>query len=188
MMFQRAVAPGIEMRQFRREDAEPAFAVVDRHRDYLRRWLPWVDGTRSAEDVLQFIGRTLDEFETNRNPQAGIWVDGVLSGSMGCHPIDWAHRNSSIGYWIRPDLQGRGIVTQCCEVMLDHLFKELGLHRVEIRCGTGNTRSCAVPARLGFTREGVAREAEWVSDRWIDLVIWSMLQEEWEMRRKPQAK
>jgi ribosomal-protein-serine acetyltransferase len=72
--------------------------------------------------------------------------------------------------------------------MLDHLIKELGLHRVEIRCGTGNTRSCAVPARLGFTREGVAREAEWVSDRWIDLVIWSMLQEEWEMRRKPQAK
>jgi len=63
--------------------------------------------------------------------------------------------------------------------MLDYLFEELGLHRVEIRCGTGNTRSCAIPERLGFTREGLLREAEWVNDRWLDLLVWGMLEVEW---------
>jgi ribosomal-protein-serine acetyltransferase len=53
---------------------------------------------------------------------------------------------------------------------------------VEIRCGTGNRKSCAIPERLGFQREGVAREADWVSGRWVDLVIWSMLEDEWKKR------
>jgi ribosomal-protein-serine acetyltransferase len=67
--------------------------------------------------------------------------------------------------------------------MLEYLFDALELHRVEIRCGTGNTSSCAIPARLGFVQEGVARESQLVSGRWIDLSIWSMLREEWRSRR-----
>ena len=63
--------------------------------------------------------------------------------------------------------------------MLDYLFNELRLERMEIRCATGNTRSCAIPERLGFTREGVLRHGEWVNDRWVDLVVWGMLQEDW---------
>jgi hypothetical protein len=39
------------------------------------------------------------------------------------------------------------------------------------RCGTGNHKSCAIPERLGFHREGMAKEAEWVNDRWVDLVV-----------------
>ena len=61
--------------------------------------------------------------------------------------------------------------------------EELGLHRVEIRCGTGNLRSCAIPRRLGFTSEGVAREAEWVNDSWVDLFVWWMLEADWRRPR-----
>jgi ribosomal-protein-serine acetyltransferase len=63
--------------------------------------------------------------------------------------------------------------------MLDYLFGELKLHRAEIRCGRGNGRSCAIPERLGFQREGITREAEWVNDRWVDMVVWGMLEREW---------
>ena len=54
------------------------------------------------------------------------------------------------------------------------------MHRVEIRCATGNTRSCAIPARLGFTREGVLREAEIVGGRFLDLVVWSLLEQDYQ--------
>jgi ribosomal-protein-serine acetyltransferase len=178
-MFNRTAAPGIEMRQFRMEDAEPTFALVNRHRAYLREWLPWVDHTYSSADVREFITRATDQWEANQGPQTAIWMDGSICGSFGCHPIDWPNHNTSIGYWIVPELQGKGIVTRCAVSMLQYLFEDLGLHRVEIRCGTGNTRSCAIPKRLGFQREGVAREAERVGDRWVDLVIWSMLAKEW---------
>ena len=119
------------------------------------------------------------KFEISRAPDAGIWIDGVFSGSIGSHSIDWANRSTSIGYWIDSAQQARGIMTRCCASLLDYLFDDLLLHRVEIRCGTGNTRSCAIPQRLGFMREGVLREAEWVNGRWVDLVVWSMLEDAW---------
>jgi ribosomal-protein-serine acetyltransferase len=182
-MFRLAVAPGIEIRLFQMRDAEAVFAVVDRNREYLRQWLPWVDHTHSAEDVRQFIARVLAQFAADQGPQAGIWIEGDYRGSVGCHPVDWANRSCSIGYWIEAAQQGKGVITRCCATLLDYLFDEMGLHRVEIRCGAGNTRSCAIPERLGFTREGVARQGEWVNDRWVDLVVWGMLEEEWRARR-----
>jgi len=181
-MFRRDVAPGIEIRQFEMSDAEELFACVERNREYLWQWMPWVDSTRSVDDVREFISRAEAQLEANQGPQNVIWMSGELIGSIGCHPIDWFHRNCSIGYWIDAARQGRGVVTSCCRTLLDYLFCEIGLHRVEIRCGTGNTRSCSIPERLGFTREGVARDAEWVGGRWVDLVVWSMLEGEWSSR------
>jgi len=186
-MFSRKVAPGIEFRLFDVKDAEPVFAVVERNRAYLRQWLPWVDVTSSPEDLRNFIVKVRDQFETGRGPQCGIWIDGALAGSIGCHPIDWPNCNCSIGYWIEQRFQGKGIMTRCCSSMLDYLFDDLGLHRVTIQCGVQNTRSCAIPERLGFTREGLTRDGEWVNDRWLNLVCWGMLETEWRARRSTQA-
>ena len=182
-MFRLTVGPGIEIRQFAGADAATVFAVVERNRPYLRQWLPWVDRTNSAEDVGEFITHAGAQYDAGYGPNAGIWIDGSLSGSIGTHPIDWANRNCSIGYWIEATQQGKGIVTRCCAALLNYLFDDLSLHRVEIRCGVGNTRSCAVPQRLEFTREAVVREAEWVNDHWVDLVVWSMLEAEWRKLR-----
>lgn len=185
-MFSRRVAPGIDIRLFELKDAEAVFAVVERNRAYLRQWLPWVDFTSSAENIRNFIVRVREQFETGRGPQAGIWIEGEFAGSVGCHPIDWPNKNCSIGYWIEERYQGKGIMTRCCVTLIDYLFRDLGLHRVTIQCGTGNSRSCAIPERLGFTREGVTRQGEWVNDRWVDLVVWGMLEHEW--RARPAAR
>jgi ribosomal-protein-serine acetyltransferase len=185
-MFRRAVADGLELRQFEFRDAEILFTMVDRDRAYLRQWLPWVDGTRSADHLRDFLLRVTAQFEDGLGPNFGIWLEGALAGSIGCHLIDLPNRSCSLGYWIAAGCQGRGIITRCCRHLLDYLFDELGLHRVEIRCGTGNTRSGAIPRRLGFRREGVLLEAEWVNDRWLDLEVWSMLEQDWRSARQSQ--
>jgi len=179
MSFRRIVEPGLELRQLTFSDAEPIFAVADRNRAYLREWLPWVDRTRSAFDVREFLGRISEQFEAGLGPNAGIWLAGEFVGSLGCHPIDWNNRHCSLGYWIDAACQGRGIMTRCCASLLDFLFDDTGLHRITIQCGTGNRKSCAIPQRLGFTHEGVLREAEWVNDRWVDLNVWGMLDRDW---------
>ena len=177
------VAPGLELRQFQLADAEAVFGAADRNRAYLREWLPWVDRTTSAEDVRSFIEGGMEQWHAGLGPNTAILLDGVIVGSLGAHRFNLADRNCSIGYWIDAVYQGKGIITRCTASMLDYLFAEVGMHRVEIRCGTGNHRSCAVPQRLGFTREGVLREAEWVNDRWVDLVLWGLLNREWPARR-----
>jgi len=183
-MFRRTVADGLELRQFEWEDAEILFATVERNREHLRQWLPWVDGTRSADDIRQFLSRVTAQFEEGLGPNFGIWSEGTLTGAIGCHPIDHPNRFCSLGYWIAMGHQGRGTITRCCLHLLDYLFDEVRLHRVEIRCGTGNTRSCAIPRRLGFRLEGVLRDAEWVNDRWLDLQLWAMVEQDWRHSRQ----
>jgi ribosomal-protein-serine acetyltransferase len=142
-----------------------------------------VDFTTSAEDLRRFITRVREQFDSGRGPQCGLWIDGTFAGSLGVHPIEWPNRNCSMGYWIEQRYQGKGIMTRCCESMLDYLFEDLGLHRVTIQCGVANTRSCAIPERLGFRREGLIREGEWVNDHWLDLLSWGMLEQDWRARR-----
>lgn len=186
-MFHRMVAADIELRQFEWQDAETLFSVVGRNREHLRQWLPWVDQTGSADDIRRFISRVVAQFESGFGPNCGIWVKGALAGAIGCHTIDRANQSCSLGYWIETGHQGKGTITQCCRRLLDCLFDELGLHRVEIRCATGNLRSCAIPRRLGFSHEGVLREAEWVNDRWLDLNLWAMLEQDWRKVRFDQT-
>jgi ribosomal-protein-serine acetyltransferase len=63
--------------------------------------------------------------------------------------------------------------------LIDIGFRERGLHRITIRAGVENVRSRAIPERLGFTREGLQREAGRGMGRYYDLVIYGLLESEW---------
>lgn len=78
--------------------------------------------------------------------------------------------------------QGKGIITQACAALVDHAFQEMNLHRVEIRTAVENFKSRAVPERLGFKEEGIARQSAWLYDQFIDHVVYGMLAEEWKAR------
>jgi ribosomal-protein-serine acetyltransferase len=76
-------------------------------------------------------------------------------------------------------------MTRACRAIVTEGFHHYGLHRIEIRCGTGNVRSLAIPRRLGFIEEGILREAEWVSNRWVDLRVFAMLEQDWRSDGNP---
>jgi ribosomal-protein-serine acetyltransferase len=94
---------------------------------------------------------------------------------VGFHGVSWEHRSTSIGYWLVESAQGRGTMTHAVRALVDHAFGTWRLHRVEIRAAVDNTRSRAVSERLGFTQEGVAREAERMGDRYVDQVVYVTL-------------
>jgi ribosomal-protein-serine acetyltransferase len=178
-VFQRRVDPDVELRLLEERDAAALHALTESNRAHLRRWLPWVDAVGSVEDTRGFVRGALGRHARADGFQAGIWYRGELVGVIGFHRIGWANRATEIGYWLDAATQGRGVMTRACRAMVDHAFGELGLHRVEIRCAPGNTRSCAIPERLGFTREGVLRQAEWLYDRFVDSVVYGLLEDEW---------
>ena len=70
-------------------------------------------------------------------------------------------------------------MTRACRVLIDVAFGELGLHRVVIRAGVDNPRSRAIPERLGFTEERIAREEGRGSGGFYDLVVYGLLDREW---------
>jgi ribosomal-protein-serine acetyltransferase len=63
--------------------------------------------------------------------------------------------------------------------LLDHAFGTLGLLRIGLRTTIDNTRSRSVAERLGFTQEGILREAAAFPDERRDLVVYGLLAREW---------
>lgn len=169
----------IILRVFQERDARELFALADANRTRLRQWLPWVDATTSDEHVRLFIRKGALDFAERKAVHLGIWVEGRLAGAVGCSRIVPADARAEVGYWIAAPFEGRGIITRCCRALVVWLFRELRLHRVEIHCAPENHRSAAVPARLGFTREAVLREAHRVNQRFDDVEIWALLDREW---------
>lgn len=185
-MFGHKIDEDLELRLLEDRDADELFKLLDHNRKYLRQWLPWVDGTKAAADTREFIRKSLDKFARNDGFNAGLWYRGRLAGVIGYHGIDWPNRATALGYWLGEAFQGRGLMTRV-RALVDHAFRDLGLNRVEVRCATENRRSRAIPERLGFRQEGVSRQAEWLYDRFVDLVVYGMVAEEWEGVPRPHA-
>jgi ribosomal-protein-serine acetyltransferase len=175
----RPISPDAELRLLSLEHAEELFALIDRNRAHLRRWLPWLDSVTTFEDERVFLRRAEEQASAGVAFNCGVFVDGKIAGGIGAHPIDRANRKVDIGYFLAAQHQRKGLMTAACRAIVGHLFDELNLNRVMIYCATGNLRSRAIPQRLGFQLEGIHREAEWLYDHFVDLASYSMLAREW---------
>lgn len=178
-MFRYQVNDDVELKILEARNAEEVFHLVDKNRAYLRNWMPWVDGTVSPEQPKSYIESQLKAFSENNGFHLGIFYEGIIAGCIGLHGIDWNNKKTSLGYWLGEEFQGHGIMTASCRAVIDYLFKELQLNRVEIRAATSNRRSRAIPERLKFVNEGTIRQAEWLYDHYVDHAVYGMLKEDW---------
>jgi RimJ/RimL family protein N-acetyltransferase len=81
------------------------------------------------------------------------------------------------------DAWGHGYGTEATELMLDHAFGTLGLHRIALAVFEFNERALRSYRSCGFAVEGRAREAIFRDGRWWDEIQMSVLAEEWARRR-----
>jgi ribosomal-protein-serine acetyltransferase len=174
-MFTYSLGDDAELRVLEAGHTSALFALIDGNRPHLRQWLPWVDLTRTVEDSRAFVELTLRQFSQSNGFHAGIWYQGELAGVIGHHRIDWSNGATILGYWLGERYQGKGLMTRSVQAFLRHAFEEIKLNRLEIRCAVGNERSRAIPERLGFNKEGVLHDAEWLYDHFVDHIIYAQL-------------
>ena len=179
-MFNCKLSEGAELRLLEERHAEELFTLINRNHERLVVWVPWLGSSGSLEQTRDFIKRKLQRLADNNGFAAGIWHEGALAGEIALDYIDWPNCITEIGYWLDSSAEGRGLVTKACRSLIAYAFGELGLNRVQIRCAAENWRSRAIPEKLGFTQEGIVRQAERLHDRYVDLVIYGMLAAEWE--------
>lgn len=160
------------------DDTRTIFQAIDQNRVHLRKWLPFVDMTRTEKDSLSFVKSIVDDVE-RRQEVFTILYNNEFCGLLGLKDIDFLNRKTEIGYWLVEKMTGKGIITRCVEKIVEFVFQNLEMNRVQIRCGVGNLKSSAIPKRLGFTFEGVEREGERHHLNYIDLEVYSLLKKEW---------
>jgi ribosomal-protein-serine acetyltransferase len=172
----------IELRLIGLSKSEELFQLLDANRAHIRPWHPWIDILRTVTDVERAITVWQQQHAMIRGFYAGIWSKGRFCGMINHLNVDWSNRWTALSYWLDAAHQGQGIMTACCRAMLSHAFNTWKLNRVTIECATHNTRSRAIPERLGFRFEGVIREVEWLHDRYVDHAVYGMLSSDYEER------
>jgi ribosomal-protein-serine acetyltransferase len=171
---------GYALRLLEESDADELYAVIDANREHLEPWMPWVEHEHEPADVLPFIRATRRQIADNDGLQTAI-VDpeGRIVGMVGVHNVDWPNRKTSIGYWLARGEQGRGTMTAAVRAYVNHAFATWKLNRIMIQAAVENTRSRAIPERLGFREEGILREVERVGARVLDGVVYALLAADW---------
>jgi len=181
-----ALPGGAELRALEPGDARELHALIEANRAHLAEWLPWA-ARQTGEDTERFIAWSREQPGNTNGCQAAIVDRGVIVGVIGSHGFDRQHSCAHLGYWLAEDAQGRGTMTQALGAMLDEALDAWGLHRVEVRATVENERSRALIERVGFTFEGVAREAFRLGGTFRDDAVYSMLAAEWRALRRAGA-
>ncbi len=110
--------------------------------------------------------------------------DDVIVGHSTLFQMDLKNRRAEVGYSLRRDLWGRGIVTEALDLLIDLAFGPLDLRRLEADVDPRNLGSLRVLEKVGFQREGLLRE-RWETEAGVDdTVILGLLRRE-RSRRAP---
>ena len=173
---------GIELHPRGPRDVAEMWELIDRNREDLRAWLPWIDATRTALDVRRHSQFSMNAFEHLQVFEYAIRVDGRVCGVVGTHEIDWNNRSTSIGYWLVPSDRGRGVMTRAVSALIDRCIERFRIHRFEIRCVIENEKSRAIPGRLDFIFEGTLADAYYLHERYRDIALYAMTAERWKAR------
>jgi len=177
-MFSHQIDENLSLELPQMHHAEELTAVVLENLERLKIWMPWAVHDYSVESARFFIQRNLRGLSESGSFGLLIRYDGKLAGTIGFHDLDTVNRSAHIGYWIAKDFEGRGIMTCCCRVLIDYLFESMELNRVQINCNVENTRSRAIPERLGFKLEGVLRQVEFINGEFGDWAVYGLLKSE----------
>jgi len=162
--------------------ASALIEVVDANREHLSEFLPWVPFMKTVDDMTSYTNNCVALYQQEKEVSFVIFLNDRVVGRIGLHHMNMPNRSAAIGYWLAKEATGTGVMRKSCVAIIDFGFTEVGLNRIEIKAATQNVKSQAIPEKLGFIKEGVLRQAEWVGTRPLDIVLYAMLQSEWAQR------
>jgi ribosomal-protein-serine acetyltransferase len=179
MFYSYKVDDEITLREPMQYHAEELSQLIKDDYDYLKEFCPGLTSAHTKEVATALLDSYCETNRTLKGLYSLIFIENKIVGMIELNHFDFLNGTCEFGYWIFSKYQGRGIITRCCQSMLDYVFNELKFNRIEIKCGVLNERSQKIPQKLGFTKEGILRQNELVNGEYKDSVLYSMLREEW---------
>lgn len=136
--------------------AQPAWEAVRLSKPELLPWMPWARNS-SLEATRAFCERTIAEWDSGTAYEFAVFHEDSLVGAGGLHGVVPLIAKAEVGYWIRSDRAGEGLMTEAAAMLRDFAFDTLGIRRLELRAGTENMASRRVAEKIGFLEEGTLR-------------------------------
>ena len=203
-MFELTVDNEITVRTLHPDDAEAFFQLLERNRARLRPWIHPSSLPETAQAARIFAIEcyfgSLDPLTAIETPyieevrpyyppsdppmELGIWFRGALAGEITLSTLEDSSTAAEFGYWIDSDHEGKGIVTRCIRVLMEHAIDHMAIERFVIGCALTNQRSRAVPERLGYQLRETIPNGEVVGEFTYDRVVYEISSTEWRSRNQ----
>lgn len=101
-----------------------------------------------------------------------------LIGTICLWNIQPENYRAEIGYELNPDFWGKGIMKEALPKVIEYGFETLKLHSIEADLHPGNSRSVVLLEKNGFVREGYFKESDYFNGKFLDRVVYSLLNPE----------
>ena len=137
-----------------------------------------VDGGRTMghiQEAYDFIRYYSSEAQTAIRLAVVDRYSHQFYGTAGFHKIDYFHNKAEIGGEIDRSVWGKRLGTESAQLLIAFGFEQLKLHRIEARILPTNSRALALVKQMGFEYEGRLKESEKWSNQYVDLLMFSML-------------
>ncbi|MFZ9035688.1 MAG: GNAT family N-acetyltransferase [Francisellaceae bacterium] len=173
------VANKIRLELIQAKDVESIFALTSANRLHLLPWMPWAGEAFSRAGIEQFVKLAEQQHKDNRALNFKIIYRDNYVGNISYNQLDHTLQTAIIGYWLARNYNGLGIMSCCVTALLDYGFNVLNMNKIRINCATQNSKSRAIPERLGFHLDGILRAEEKVGGVFFDHAVYSMLKQEY---------
>jgi RimJ/RimL family protein N-acetyltransferase len=176
----------ILLRRMDERDAPVLFATAQAALAHLSPWLHWPRQLRSLEATQAALRDDRMRWLRRDRFALGIFdrTEGTFLGGITLNVEEARIPSFDLAYWIRPDAEGRGYVSEAVRRVTACAFDRLGARRVAIYCDPRNTRSAHVAERLGFAFEGRLRQDTLTPDGHVrDTLAFAMIREDYERMR-----
>ena len=160
-------------------DTDAVLQMITDSRQEFSCWFGWTSSTTRAT-VKEYIQSAEDAMAlgTAWHYVVLLW-SGKLVGRVGLTLIDPVNLSAELGYMLRTDAEGNGVMTEAAQKLLSQAFTAGRLHRITAFADCENVKSQALLSRLGFQREGVVRHMTRHPERgWRDHYGYSLLEGE----------
>ncbi len=175
----RIVGDGVMLRQPILDDFEEWAALRSRSRAFLEPWEPlWNEGELTRRAFRQRVKRAETEAENDEAYAFLIFrmADNVMLGGVTLGLVRRGVAQAcTMGYWIGEAHAGQGYMTRAVRAVLTYAMTDLHLRRIEAACLPRNEPSRRLLERVGFQREGYARQYLCIAGRWEDHLLYALL-------------
>jgi RimJ/RimL family protein N-acetyltransferase len=155
---------------------EDALVAAANHREVWLNLADYFPHPYTRADADAWIQRV--QADRTGMPHLAIVAADEAVGGIGVRRLwDIARFTGGVGYWLSPRAWGRGYATEALRGLVDHVWRETDLQRLEAQVLEWNPASCRVLEKAGFSREARLRSAAFKDGRLVDTWLYSRIRE-----------
>ena len=169
----------VRVRPLRRGDHRELARLILGNRAWLRPWEATNPNGPINFDIKAMVKGLLRQAASGQGLPLIIEVDGQMAGQLNVANILYGSVSGAmLGYWIAPEVAGRGVTPTAVALVTDYFFNSVGLHRIEIDIRPENEASLRVVEKLGFRYEGLKERFIHINGSWRDHYVFALTAEE----------